>query len=214
MIQKMNRLLIILSILLIYLSCEKRDLSHDGSLVEFTKENYLIIGDTTYCSYLFGNPIMSIESTSNSRKYDSIDIDTNGTYDLTFYIHNYENDCSDFYCDSGDICDCWETWSKYQAFKNTGTFQIAYDTDSLYPLCLLERDTLTDSRLWIIKDINCLQDYYFGTYYTHEGHWIDEDFGFIGIRKIENNDTCYGWIYMEHTGSSLRIEKIALQKND
>src|SRR4030043_769525 len=203
---KMKRIVAIISLSLVIFNCENnediiRDLSED-----IPKNNYLIIGDTTNCEYISGNPIMSIYAIQNVRVYDSIDVDNDFIYDFVFnFVYQYD-DCSDFVCDSGIICDCWPINYKYQGFINHRDFEAAYDTVRYYPLRFIEQDTISGKNIWVNQDFNCLRSFGFGG--GNNGHWKDATNGYLGIRKTKNNDTCYGWIYIEYTVTNLEVKKI------
>lgn len=207
---------------MIFLSCDKNDNNtpiiiddnkNDDTIKVFTKDKFLLIGDTIYSNY-YDNQKINMVGIKNGRVHDSIDIDSNLSFDFIFQLYYWDDDCSDFICDTPAICDCWPTVDIYKGFINQSQFQVAYDFDSLYPFRFFELDTISENNIWLRKELNCLQNYAFGFRNYNYGNWADWENGFLGVRKIYENDTCYGWIYIEHSWTNLNINEMAIQKED
>jgi len=216
----MKTLSIIIVISIIFLSCEKNDKNNsfiindtinNDTIRVFIKDNFLLIGDTTFCKYT-NSLTIDIIGVKNARVYDSIDIDSNSLFDFIFQLYYWYNDCLDFVCDTPNICDCWPTTDIYKGFINQSQFQVAYDFDSLYPLRFFDFDTISNNNIWLIKEYNCLQDYAYGFRSYDYGNWAELKNGYLGIRIIYGNDTCYGWIYIENTPTNLKVNEMAIQK--
>jgi hypothetical protein len=147
---------------------------------------------------------------------DSMDLDSDGTYDISFNSHTFVPDFSDECCeypeDTTILYDCWPTGSvnKYMEVLNSG-FQIAVSQNNLIS-SLSEGDRIDGQLAW---ENNIALTFI----YVHiappdvvaAGYWQTDEDKYMGVRKIDT-DTTYGWIKMS-VGDTISISEVFFGSN-
>jgi hypothetical protein len=209
----MKKVYFMIALVLSLFACQKED----SVTQTVTKNKFLVIGDTVYCNTTVGDSLLNLYYIENKIVSDSIDIDFDKKYDFKFSIDYRSSDCSDVPDideDSSVIWDCYPTLSVNNSFINFGSYQIAYSSDSVSPLRLSAGDTISDKNVWLCKMNNLMEYSYFGLGMGGYGRWVEVKDGYLGLRKIEANDTCYGWMYIDYSKLQIIITGIAIQKKE
>jgi hypothetical protein len=152
---------------------------------------------------------------------DSVDIDLNDSYDLLIHLLYVKPDSTGRIC-----CDCPLNDPLCECFPNTGTrLRYMSNLNSEYEILIDENravhnrglikkcsygDTINKSKYWL-NDKELV--FYYTSFHPNDeyGNWALANDGYIGIRRINDVDTCYGWISIELT-DTCRIVEVALQQ--
>jgi len=196
------RFFLSITFLILALGCQKTD-----NIEVLTRSSYLVFGKNINCNSTIYNPSISMIMDSNRIKFDKIyntsayiiiDIDHDGKNDLSFHIWNEKFPCSVCLPDSIG-------YSSGFTFRNYSNFQICKGgINNYYIKQLFVNDTISSKNYWDLAN-DTISNYYFQD-------WHKNTDCFMGLRKINNNDTCYGWLHLYYSLYGLIIKDFAIQK--
>ena len=192
---KIKTILILFLSMFALLSCEDNDINPN-----FTRYNFLVIGDTNNCNYIDYSPDLIFNS-----PLDSFDIDSDNVYDIKFIIDDiFIDNCDEFFenCEPEELCDCWPTIYTDYIIKLNQNIEIAIKPDSTcYKFDI--GDTLSFKNQW--------SDHLKYSFYQRKPGTEDLE-QIIGIRKAINNDTLLAWVTLKINNEGIIIDESSIQK--
>ena len=212
----MRRIITLLAIFILgFYSCNKKK----DNLIEKTSYKYVLAGVNTDMLYLDYSPDIIVKGTKVGRETDylyndstSIDLNNDKINDIQI---NYYKIFQTFTCDPP--LDCMPNADRKLTIKTLSGFEIACDstTSSYYysiyfPIGFRTNDTINKSKIWKSGKGLVLRHDNFSEL-NGDGFWYEKDDRYLGFRKIQDNDTIYGWLKISTKNDSIKIENCAVE---
>lgn len=206
----MNKYLIIV-FLMLTLSCRKHD--------DYTSSKAPVLAGIADHDMDSFNPEMDIVPQQTGclifHITDSIDIDKDNKMDFQINLHLQQPDFNGVCCNypAGDsvIFDCFPVGIKSR-YLNVLSEIYQIKTDENKKISLLHYgDTITNKGTW--SNGSNLLFYYnsFPCSGNSAGYWENVKDGYVGIRKISDKDTCYGWITID-MNDTCKVKLMSIRK--
>jgi hypothetical protein len=189
--------------ILLFLGCQKPEPNDSVK-----RNKYLVLGNNVNCKTIIYNPSISIMMDSNTIKSDTLhsanafkrfDIDGDGISDFSIHLWNETFLCST--CLPDHI-----GWDGGLTFINYSTYQICKEKNNTYFIKQLNvNDTISFNDNWDFSNADTISNNFFDGWHSYADCYM-------GLRKINNNDTCYGWVHLYYSYFGFIIKDFAIQK--
>lgn len=183
---------IVFVLILTFSACSKEE-----GAKETTSENEpVLVGDNS--NSIVHHINQRVQREEDEQNSVEVDVDNDYETDFVFKASSYVYGCPEFEETENVKINCSSGETLTVTFENSGSYEVAYDEKGSYPLALSRDDVLNEELNWVKKeDYNTLlsiDNEKGGGVSSIEGEWLNTAYGYLGLRKIENGKTVYGWL--------------------